>query len=281
MTSVFISYRRHTDTTSGYASWIYDRLADRLGRDRVFMDIDSLPLGVDFVEQVERAVVGADVALILIGPNWLNATDEAGRRRLDDPEDFVRIEVAAALRSSPLVIPVLVDGAQVPKPDQLPQDLQPLTRRHALTFQRQGGAAIQQIFTAIERAPANAKPMSAAGAEELGAAGAKELGAAGAKEPGAAEAKEQGAAGAKEQRAVGAKEEGERHEREEQATRLVLGALQRSRNVGQGYRTAAGLARATGLSEAEVNHIIENCPELVMKSRIPARGGAALFKLRT
>ncbi|MBV9684763.1 MAG: TIR domain-containing protein [Solirubrobacterales bacterium] len=265
MTSVFISYRRHTDTTSGYASWIYDRLADRLGRDRVFMDIDSLPLGVDFVEQVERAVVGADVALILIGPNWLNATDEAGRRRLDDPEDFVRIEVAAALRSSPLVIPVLVDGAQVPKPDQLPQDLQPLTRRHALTFQRQGGAAIQQIFTAIERAPANAKPMSAAGA----------------KEPGAAEAKEQGAAGAKEQRAVGAKEKGERHEREEQATRLVLGALQRSRNVGQGYRTAAGLARATGLSEAEVNHIIENCPELVMKSRIPARGGAALFKLRT
>jgi len=134
MANVFISYRR-TDTTSGYASWLYDCLANEYGTDRVFMDVDSLPIGVDFVEQIELAVAGTDIALVLIGPGWLQAADGTGSRRLDDPEDFVRVEVSAALRSSSLVIPVLVDGAQMPKRDQLPKDLQPLTRRQALIFE--------------------------------------------------------------------------------------------------------------------------------------------------
>src|SRR2546421_1864887 len=138
MTNVFISYRR-SDTTSGYASWIYDRLAATHGAEHVFMDLDSLPLGVDFVEHVQRALASTDVTLVLIGPHWLQAVDPSGRHRLDDPGDFVRIEVAAALRSSNRVIPVLVDGAQMPTPDDLPADLRPLTRRQALSFHRQGG----------------------------------------------------------------------------------------------------------------------------------------------
>src|SRR5436190_11201690 len=104
MPSVFISYRR-SDTTSGYASWIYERLATVLGAEQVFMDLDSLPLGVDFVEHLERALSTATVALVLIGPAWLDAADEDGGRRLDDPRDFVRVEVAAALRASVRVIP--------------------------------------------------------------------------------------------------------------------------------------------------------------------------------
>jgi hypothetical protein len=149
MTNVFISYRR-SDTTSGYASWIYDRLAVRHGSEHVFMDMDSLPLGVDFVDHVQRALATTDVALVLIGPNWLGATDAGGGRRLDDPSDFVRIEVAAALRSSSRVIPVLVDGADMPSPDELPEELRPLTRRQGLPFHRQGGGGINELLTTIE-----------------------------------------------------------------------------------------------------------------------------------
>jgi len=148
---VFISYRR-TDTTSGYASWIYDKLAESFGAEQVFMDVDSLPLGVDFVEHLHRALDQTDVALILIGPGWLDAEDDSGNRRLDDLDDFVRVEVAAALRASARVIPVLVDGAQMPTSSLLPEDLRTLTRRHALTFHRQGGAAIRELLAAVHEA---------------------------------------------------------------------------------------------------------------------------------
>lgn len=151
MANVFISYR-HSDTTTGYASWIYHELVDRIGKDHVFKDLDSLPLGVDFVEHVEQAIARADLALILIGPGWLAAAGETGSRRLDDPDDFVRIEVATALRSSPRVIPVLVDGAQMPGSSELPDDLRSLTRRQGLFFQGPGRAGIDQILGAIDEA---------------------------------------------------------------------------------------------------------------------------------
>jgi hypothetical protein len=151
MPSVFISYRR-SDTTSGYASWIYERLATAVGAEQVFMDLDSLPLGVDFVEHLERAMSTANVALVLIGPGWLSAADEHGARRLDDPQDLVRVEVAAALRASVRVVPVLIDGATVPEAGQLPEDIRSLSRRQALVFQRQGGAAIRDLVQLVEQA---------------------------------------------------------------------------------------------------------------------------------
>lgn len=146
---VFISYRR-SDTTAGYASWIYDRLKEHLGADHVFMDVDSLPIGVDFFDQLERALQGCEVALVLMGPAWL-AEGEDRRSRLDDPEDFVRLEVATALESSGVrVVPVLVDGATMPDVSRLPEDIRPLTRRQALVFDRHGGTALKDLVSAID-----------------------------------------------------------------------------------------------------------------------------------
>ena len=107
---IFISYRR--EETAYPAGWLYDRLADRYGGGQVFKDVDSIQLGDDFVEVITRAVGSCDVLLALIGDRWLTITDQDGRRRLDDPDDFVRLEIEAALTRNVRVIPILVDGAQ-------------------------------------------------------------------------------------------------------------------------------------------------------------------------
>jgi hypothetical protein len=127
---IFISYRREE---SAYpAGWLYDRLADRFGGGQVFKDVDSIELGDDFVEVITRAVESCDVLLALIGEEWLTITDEHGRRRLDNPDDFVRLEIEAALARQVRVIPILVDGARMPRPDELPDSLARLVRRQAL-----------------------------------------------------------------------------------------------------------------------------------------------------
>src|SRR5829696_7507719 len=127
---IFISYRR--EETAYPAGWLYDRLADRFGGRQVFKDIDSFQLGDDFVEVITRAVGSCDVLLALIGQEWLTITDEQGRRRLDSPDDFVRLEIEAALARKVRVIPILVDGARMPRADELPDSLTTLVRRQAL-----------------------------------------------------------------------------------------------------------------------------------------------------
>jgi hypothetical protein len=127
---IFISYRR--EETAYPAGWLYDRLADRFGSEQVFKDVDSIQLGDDFVEVITRAVGSCDVLLALIGDQWLTITDEHGRRRLDDPDDFVRLEIEAALTRKVRVIPILVDGARMPRADELPDSLVKLVRRQAL-----------------------------------------------------------------------------------------------------------------------------------------------------
>ena len=92
---IFISYRR--DEAAYPAGWLYDRLAGQYGSAQVFKDIDSIKPGDDFVHVITRAVASCDVLLALIGAQWLTATNEQGRRRLDDPEDFVRLEIEAAM----------------------------------------------------------------------------------------------------------------------------------------------------------------------------------------
>jgi hypothetical protein len=127
---IFISYRR---VDSAYpAGWLFDRLAERFGPEQIFKDVDAIHLGDDFVKEIEEAVGQADVLLALIGKRWLTAADEHGGRRLDDPEDFVRLEIEAALRREVLVIPILVEGATMPREEQLPPSLAPLARRQAL-----------------------------------------------------------------------------------------------------------------------------------------------------
>lgn len=127
---IFISYRR--EETAYPAGWLYDRLADRFGASKIFKDIDSIELGDDFVEVITRAVGSCDVLLALIGNEWLTITGENGRRRLDDPADFVRVEIEAALARDVRVIPVLVDGASMPRAEDLPTSLAKLVRRQAL-----------------------------------------------------------------------------------------------------------------------------------------------------
>jgi len=127
---IFISYRR--EETAYPAGWLYDRLADRFGAGQVFKDVDSIQLGDDFVEVITEAVASCDVLLVLIGDEWLRITDEHGRRRLDDPDDFVRLEIEAALTRKVRVIPILVDGARMPRAEELPDSLARLVRRQSL-----------------------------------------------------------------------------------------------------------------------------------------------------
>src|SRR5574341_1955028 len=126
MAGIFISYRR--EDTAGHAGRLFDRLRARFGRERVFMDVEGIEAGADFVEAIEGAVGSCDVLLAMIGKEWLRCTDRSGRRRLDDPHDFIRLETAAAFRRKVRVIPVLVEDADIPGPDDLPEDLKPLAR---------------------------------------------------------------------------------------------------------------------------------------------------------
>lgn len=127
---VFISYRRG-DTTI-YAGRLFDSLTASLGEDQVFMDLDAIEPGADFVEHIEREVGNCEILLALIGRGWVDVTDADGNRRLEDPQDFVRLELATGLSRDIRVIPVLVQGARMPRADQLPDDLKTLARRNAL-----------------------------------------------------------------------------------------------------------------------------------------------------
>ena len=127
---IFISYRREE------SRWSARSLHYRLSRDfdsrQIFMDIDNITLGADFVQVIEAMVAKCDVLIAVIGNNWLTTKDDYGDRRLDNPQDFVRMEIATALKREIRVIPALMDGARMPRPVDLPDDLKPLVRRNAL-----------------------------------------------------------------------------------------------------------------------------------------------------
>ncbi|MEA2008972.1 MAG: toll/interleukin-1 receptor domain-containing protein, partial [Chloroflexota bacterium] len=106
--TIFISYRR-VDTAYA-AGRLYDRLSARFGEENIFMDVEGLDPGVNFVETIEEAVASCNVLIALIGSQWLTVKAQQGGRRLDNPEDFVRLEIAAALKRNIRVIPILVQG---------------------------------------------------------------------------------------------------------------------------------------------------------------------------
>jgi hypothetical protein len=137
MLGIFINYRRHD--AAGHAGRIYDRLRSELPRARIFRDVVAIGPGKDFVREIDSALTASDVFLAVVGPNWLRAKNLQGERRLDDPEDLVRRELATALERPDVdVIPVLVGGADMPSADQLPAELAAFARRNAVVLSEVG-----------------------------------------------------------------------------------------------------------------------------------------------
>jgi TIR domain len=126
---IFISYRRRE--TAGHAGRLYDKLSEHFGADRVFMDVTMEP-GVDFAETISEAVGECGALVALIGDEWMTVTDASGRRRIDDPADIHRLEIEAALDRGVLLIPALVQDAEMPTADDLPDPLDPMVRLQAV-----------------------------------------------------------------------------------------------------------------------------------------------------
>lgn len=127
---IFISYRR--DDTEGEAGRLFDDLTREFESKNVFMDVAGIRPGVDFVKAIEENVADCGVLLAIIGPAWATIANSTGQRRLDDPNDFVVLEIASALKREVPVIPVLVHGAKMPAPDQLPESLKSFSYRNSV-----------------------------------------------------------------------------------------------------------------------------------------------------
>ncbi|HEV7694002.1 MAG TPA: toll/interleukin-1 receptor domain-containing protein [Hyphomonadaceae bacterium] len=168
MTKIFISYRRED------SQWPADRLHQALKpvvadpRKDIFIDVDNIPLGVNFVDHLGAQVGQCDILLAMIGRGWIEARNpQTGQRRLDDPKDFVRIEIATALKRGIRVVPILVDGASVPKEEELPEDLRPLATRNGMELQRMNFDA--DVARLIRGLGLNEAPRSSKGSSKTSA----------------------------------------------------------------------------------------------------------------
>src|SRR5262249_10474197 len=149
MSAVFVSYRRSDG--QAWAGRLGADLAKAFGDVARFLDLESIPFGADFVVEIERAIAQASAALVLIGPRWLDASDPAGARRLDDPDDVARVEIVSALARSIPVIPVLLGGAGMPRSTELPEPLRPLARHNAIEMtETRWDYDCDRLFSALE-----------------------------------------------------------------------------------------------------------------------------------
>lgn len=129
---VFLSYRR--SDVGGYAGRLHDDLVPHLGSKNVFQDVAAIAVGQDFTHVIDRQLDDTDAVLAVLGPGWLAASTDAGTPRLENADDYVRLEVSSALRRGIPVVPVLVGGARLPAADELPPDLAELARRQSVTL---------------------------------------------------------------------------------------------------------------------------------------------------
>lgn len=128
--AIFIGYRRAD--TGDMVGRVYDALSYAFGENQVFRDVDNIPIGAEFAKHIRRLLPKCRVFLAFIGPDWLTARTAGGLRRIDDPDDLVRVEIETALATPRLlVVPVLVSGARMPAEHDLPESLRPLAQRHA------------------------------------------------------------------------------------------------------------------------------------------------------
>jgi TPR repeat protein len=158
---VFISYRR--EDTPGHAGRLYDRLKQEFGADNVFIDVDTLLPGDDFVDLIGETLGQCNLMIALIGPRWLTAADDHGRLRLDDQRDFVRIEILTALERRIRTVPVLVDRALMPQEQELPEALRLLARRQAIELSdtrwaSDVGVLVEKIKRAVASPSAGERP---------------------------------------------------------------------------------------------------------------------------
>ena len=151
MTKIFINYRRLD--SEGYAGRLYDHLGKFFEAFNIFMDVQNIEPGADFVAALDEAVAACDVVLVVIGPHWLDLKNDAGERRLDEWNDYVRIEIERGISHSKLVIPVLVGGVRMPSPKQLPETIEALTRRNAFMLShRQFPRDVEELSKFIKSA---------------------------------------------------------------------------------------------------------------------------------
>ncbi|MFO0940415.1 MAG: toll/interleukin-1 receptor domain-containing protein [Pirellulales bacterium] len=129
MPNIFISYRR--EESAYVAAALAEKLAERYGKHSVFLDVDNIPIGVDFRQHLHGAISHAHLVLVIIGDSWIDCADENKRRRLDHPRDFVRIEIEAALRFGIPIAPILIGKACMPHEEQLPQSIRLFAYRNA------------------------------------------------------------------------------------------------------------------------------------------------------
>jgi TPR repeat protein len=161
MPRIFISYRR--DDAPGQAGRLYDRLKQEFGDGNVFIDVDTLLPGDDFVDAIGQTLGRCDLMIAVIGPGWLSATDAQGRLRLEDPADFVRVEVQKALERQVRTVPVLVNRAAMPHEDQLPDPLKPLIRRQAVELSdARWSSDVRELVDRVKRATSTADAAPAA-----------------------------------------------------------------------------------------------------------------------
>jgi TonB family protein len=150
LSGIFISYRRND--SQGEAGRLFDDLAKHFGESSVFMDVAAIEAGRDFRKAIEEGVTKCGVLLVMIGMEWVDAKDERGARRLNDPSDFVRIETASALKRDIPVIPVLVRGAKMPSAEQLPDDLKELAYRNSIELTHaRWRSDVQLLIEALRR----------------------------------------------------------------------------------------------------------------------------------
>ena len=154
MSDVFISYRREFD--AGWAGRLATDLTQAFAERRVFHDIASMEIGEDFVDAMRRSLSACAVVVVVMGPRWLSAQDEQGGRRLDDPEDYVRLELEESLKRDGLrVVPVLVGGASMPRSAELPQSLRLFARRNAAEIaDKRWNHDVAQLVAALRKIPA-------------------------------------------------------------------------------------------------------------------------------
>jgi TIR domain len=162
---LFISYRRSDSQHA--AGRLADALSREFGDERIFRDIEDIEAGADFIETLDKALAGCAVMLVVIGPQWLDLRDPQGRRRLEQPQDWVRQEIARALQRGIRVVPVLLERVDMPGDDSLPDDLKALSRRQALRladdqWARDVAALIAALRPLLGNAPAKAAGPAAA-----------------------------------------------------------------------------------------------------------------------